>query len=265
MSEKGPEFSQNEEKSRRVEINTPLDFAELFEFLANSGLENWANREDFERELEQSGLEKEDIALATKFMMCLATVNQLVFQDRAELIFSTNKEKSENFVQYLPEKKEIDQDESYWINVKFFGQTIREIVGENRTVFLDEAGHLIKSEEEAPPVSLEELLLGIAVHEVRHRLQKKKGIKLIGPSSKVFFEGNQIDDEFINLQSSFISGQKKKLKSRGDVKEGLLERKTGSEELDAVIIEKIAVSRLYHRKTSLEQLRQLISIEPEDK
>ena len=252
------EFSKNEKGSEpEIETGKQMDARELFEFLANSGLENWANREDFEKELEPSGLEKEDIALATKFMMCLATVNQLVFQDRVELIFNTSKEKSGNFIQYLPEKE--GQSEAYWINVNYFGETIKEILKENRTVFLDENGQLIKNKKKAPPVSFEELLLGIAAHEARHRLQKKRKINMIGLGSKVVCDGEYIDEDLIKLQAGFLKGLRKKKKGE----EKWVERQTGHEELDAVIIEKMAVSRLHHKKTSLEQLGQLVTIEPE--
>ncbi len=195
-------------------------------------------------------------------MACLATVNGLVFNDNIKLIFDTSKKEPENFIQYTPEKKGRHR-ENYLINVGYFGKTIKKQLEEGRRIFLDENGNLIKNGEEAPLVSFEELLFGIAIHEVRHRIQEKRNIKLIGQGDKVFFDGNYINDEFIDLQSSFVDSLRKRFKKEGGLEEGLPERKTGNGELDAIIIEKMAVSRLHHRKTNLEQLKQIVITEPE--
>ncbi|MDO8486177.1 MAG: hypothetical protein Q7S77_00555 [Candidatus Staskawiczbacteria bacterium] len=261
MNEKGPELGQNEEKNENTE-EKKFNSKELFDYLINFGFENWKNKPDFERELEQAGVEKENVELAEKMMTCITLVNKLVFQDQVELAFSASKEKTGNFIQYIPEKEK--QNEAYWINVDYFGDTIREIIKENRKVFLDENGKLLKlkDEKEAHSVSFEELILGIAIHEVRHRLQYKRDIKMIGRGDKVLCDGIYIDDEFINLQDSFIKGQKFKRKKDHDTHKEFYDRKKSKEEIDAVIVEKIAVSRLHHKQTSLEQLKELVTIEP---
>jgi hypothetical protein len=258
MREGEPNPNNEQNHREKVEINEPLESKELFDLLASAGLKGF--RPEFIQELEESGAEKEDVDLATKFMACLAVVNRLVFNDKVELVFSTGEKEPENFVQYSP-KKEGKYDENYWISVKHFGKVIRMQMGENREVFLDENGCLTR--KGAPVVSLEENLLGIAVHEVRHRLQHKSGIKLIGRGDKVICDGVPVDDEFITLQANFMNSQRKKLKESGVLDESSLERKADKKELDAIIIEKMAVSRLHNRKISLEQLKQIAMIEPE--
>jgi len=257
MSIENPSERRPEEE-KKIEMDTPLESRELFELLANAGSKGF--RPEFAGELEQSGTEKEDVELAIKFMGCLAVVNKLVFGDKIELIFSTSKEKQENLVQYTP-KKEGQYEENYWINIKAFGETIRKIISENREVFLDE-NDCLTEKGEAPAASFEELLLGIALHEVRHRLQFKRNQRTIGRGDRVVIGESHIDDKFIDLQASFMDSQRRKLKEQG-VEGGLLDRKADKKELDAIIIEKIAVSRLHHRKTSLEQLKQLATIESE--
>ena len=257
MSVENPSEGRLEEE-KQIEMGEPLESKELFDLLTNAGLKGF--KPEFVQELGESGTEKEDVDLAIKFMACLTAVNGLVFNDRVELIFNTGEEEPENFIQYSP-KREGEYDENYWISIGHFGKIVRKQMGENHRVFLDKNSHLIKYEEDAPPVLLEELLLGIAVHEVRHRLQEKKQISMIGGKDKVILDGNYIDPNFIKLQASFIKGLRGKSKKAMDA--GLLERKTGNRELDAVIVEKVAVSRLHHRRTSLEQLKQLATIEPE--
>lgn len=259
MREGEPNPNNEQSHKEKVETNEPLDAKEFFDLLANAGLRGF--KPEFIRELEESGTEKEDVDLATKFMACVAMVNGLIFNDKVEMVFSTGEKEPENFIQYSP-KKEEEYDENYWISVKHFGKVIRMQMGENREVFLDENGRLTR--KGAPVVSLEETLLGIAVHEVRHRLQHKSGIKLIGRGDKVICDGVPVDDEFITLQANFMNSQRKKLKESGVLDKSLLELKADKKELDAIIIEKMAVSRLHHRKTSLEQLKKIVTIEPEE-
>lgn len=258
MREGEPNPNDEQNHREKAEINEPLEAKELFEWLANTGLKGF--KPEFAYELEKSGAEKEDVDLAIRFMACLAVVNGLIFNDRVKLIFNISEEQPENFIQYTPKKKG-QYNDNYLISVRYFGKAIRKQLGENREVFLDGNGCLTR--KGAPIVSLEETLLGITVHEVRHRLQHKSSIKMIGRGDKVICDGNPVDDEFIALQASFMDSQRKKLLKGEILDEGLLERKADSKELDAIIIEKMAVSRLHHRKTSLEQLKQIVTIEPE--
>lgn len=255
MGEKPREGISEEEKK---EMDEPLESKELFDLLVDASLKGF--RPELIQELEETGAEKENVDLAVRFMACLAVVNRLVFNDKVDLIFSTGENEPENFIQYTP-KKEGRYDENYWISIRHFGKVIKKQMEENRRVFLDENGQLIIRKEDAPPVSQEELLLGIAIHEVRHRLQEREEISMIGAKDKVMLDGNYIDEDFLKLQASFVGGLKKKYEE--SLEEGLLERKTGNKELDAIIVEKISASRLHHRKTSLEQLKRLATIEPE--
>lgn len=214
MREAEPNISQEKE---------PLDAKSLFDMIIDIG--HSKSQEEIRDKLEKEGAERESAEFAIKMMTCLGAVNYFTFGDKVNMEFRTEgKEKPANIIEYIPASE--TEKEKYSISVDYFYKTIKYILdNKKRHILLDANGEMIDNPD---AVSEQELLLGIAVHEARHRLQKTRNVKMFPRDEN--FSAESIDE------------------------------KSGVEESDAIMVERLALGRIHYQNTSIEDLCDLIKI-----
>ncbi len=206
------------------------------------------------RELKDKGRTEEDIETALHLMACIVTLDLGLFPQKDRVLsldFVARKHKFGRIADYRSKGK--CQEEGYTVFAEDISRNINNPVW--KVLRVDSAGRILDDYADAPMASFEARMIGIAAHEVRHRLQRHRRVRMFSPR-----DIDACGDEFLR---TFIEFASKELER--DKQLYLEEKKSGAFirsmtrpcELDARIIEELVVSKI-HDNITLKELHRLL-------
>jgi hypothetical protein len=211
------------------------------------------NPEKMKEGLLEKGLKEEDIDSALRLMACMATVQQAGFDgEQVTLEFVSKKyQPNQDFAAaYFPKK------DSYGIFVPDLHEGISNHLKEVTVKLVDKDGKFIK---DAPLLTMEEWMLGTAVHEVRHRLQEQTDFKMFSPEDASSMQNKQLKQIIIFVERLFeITKEDLEKAGRG---EKIIEDRTSQEEFDSNVVEFLTRNKI-HNGTTLKEFFDLVKIQP---
>lgn len=126
--------------------------------------------------LEGKGLEKEDVEMSVRLHQYISKLNNLVFGDKVPVIYISNVREKIRDAVYLPPEE--GRPECYGIYPRGMKEKIEKQV---KNLFFDKDGKLKVGsktpQNEGRGITIDEFLISIAAHEVRHRVQRMHGFK----------------------------------------------------------------------------------------
>jgi len=130
---------------------------------------------EIKKSLLEKGFEQEDVELSVQLADDISKIDSLVFSDGIPISYADSF--SEHTAQYHPGSEEENQSELYIIYAK--GMSGKIAKGKNIFQFNKNGKLILKNSEgeEGIEITSEELLFGVAAHEVRHRVQKSSDFK----------------------------------------------------------------------------------------
>lgn len=176
------------------------------------------------KELRERGVSEEEIEMATNLMCAISYFDSIFFEKGIEMSFSLNYD-PDNYAGYHTKESEEDQ-EAYLIFIKNLREKIQN--RNNRVVSFDSSGKLNFLDEK-----IEEFMLGLAAHEVRHRLQgndeQEETIKLFDRNKKY----PEAINNFVKFKRLYFIERAKEM-GEEDIKD-----KLSDHEFDAQVVESI--------------------------
>lgn len=231
---------------------------EIFDLIQYNEFKKVKDPEKLKKELLENEMKEEDIDLAFKLMVCVGAVDQTAFWDGAiplEFIHSKSKQNEDFFAGYdSPDK---NPSESYVVFVEGFHEAMKKNLA-RKMVLVGEDGKFIK---DAPLPTEEEFFLGVAIHEVRHRLQRQEGFKL--------FSAKDIPNLKNPLKkiAIYIRELKKasvEVEQEGKNRESVIAYYEDPIEFDSSFVEYLARHRIHHG-IALREFFDLVKVQPEYK
>ena len=128
-------------------------------------------KENLKNELLQEGLKAEDIAISISLAENIRELDFLVFGKNIPIVFADFECEQDKEIKAFYAPRARKQKESYIIYVPKMKECL-----EGAHFYFDEQGKLT-NEKTDKPITVPELLVQIAAHEVRHRFQQKLEIK----------------------------------------------------------------------------------------
>ena len=202
-------------------------------------LQSW---EETKKELEKRGIEKENIKIAFEIAERIKTLDRIIFPEKPRpFCFVLKESHPGQSATYGPDKAD-DEERSY------------SIILENLSKNLIEEKMVVRGRK----YTWEELLMALAAHEVRHRLQFNSSIRRFSPEA-----ANSVDDRFlrdvIRLVGLEFNRKRQILNERGATKE-YIEHVLDPLEFDAEVIEK-TVAHKVHEKAPLDEIISTIQMQ----
>ena len=202
----------------------------------------------------ERGMKEEDVNLALELMACIGAVNFLAFGKRDVLLeFRTKKGSNQDLLAGYNRAEE-KQPESFLVYVKDLFKDVSEQLAQKfyslRNV----------NNENRPNKTKEELFLGVAVHEVRHRLQKQSGFKMFS-IDEISSEKDETIRKVLTYTRNLFEEEEKRFRkeNRG---EKVVRNRISPEEFDASATEYLAHNKL-HEGMNLENFMLLVRSQPE--
>jgi|GEM_PF-2723595 len=192
-------------------------------------------------ELENRKVPKADTEMALTLMGCIAAVNHRFFSGVPVLFRFSSKRSSQGFLaEFNPFTRR--QREGYSVYAEDLAQLIKERTAYERVMALDERGCLLYDYEMAPRPSLEEVLMGIGLHEVRHRLFHHNQVSRItlGYAKE---KGDLELETAIRLNRSVVKSKKELYRNEGR-STYFIRRRSGWDELGAMVVEDLAILKM---------------------
>lgn len=146
-------------------------------------------------------------------------------------------------------------DDSYEIFVPELYERLIGNEGHARDPRFSETGDLL---EVKTPFSIEEVAFGVAAHEVRHRIQEKKGLRLFKEDSR---STNSRLQRIIYFEAAYFQIARKHLLEQGTSLESI-ETRLGPLEFDSKVIELFVMNCAKELNTT-ETMRDIILLQPD--
>lgn len=258
--EEKTEIEANFEKNKEIVLKKTRTSPEIFDILLKEGIASLpADRDEskIKQEWKEKGATEGDINTALQMMMCIHGLNCFVFGDTVPLNFVRKGSENVPDLAYIPPDEH--GKEGYQVIVNGFSKKFEHEI-EARHIKIEKNGKPIKYESR-PTVSHEELFIGMAVHELRHRAQNQGKIKMFSPEDDLIYNGASYKSLF-QLWKFYFQELRNILRKEGK-SEKHIEDKTCQEEFDADLVEDFAIAKIHYEGISFEQLRKLINIQPE--
>jgi len=229
-----------------------MNAVEIFQFFQSKGCSRLDSPKTRKGPLPKRR-KKEDMELALELMACIAAIDEGVFPsfNHVKFRFMSRKSKENNVAEYCwPSEK---SRESYDVFVQGLEEEILNEMRSHRLILIDEEGAMDYSCDMTP----EQYAIGVAVHEVRHRQQKRtKGFRMFSKKDLARADGQL--KHFIRLTEILFKTRFKCFEEQGVSAIG---RKLSPIEFDAQLIE-FLVQDLIHRGTSPKALLELVRLQP---
>jgi len=199
------------------------------------------------KQLIEHGMESDDINSAFELMACITGINKIIF-DENEIPLTFVPEESYTVAGYCSLSK--NPNESYQVFVKNCGKILEDRAG----ILLDEVGN-----QQNFSLTQKEILLRVAIHEVRHRLQYQKGFKFLSVEN-ISDERNVLLKGYMNYFKNSLEIAKKLYRKKGETEE-MIKEKINSLEFDSEVIANFAINEI-RKGISLEDLIKIIQHQP---
>lgn len=206
------------------------------------------------QELSEKDQSAEDIELAIELMACIGAIDKAAFGKRDILLefFVTQDESNEDlFACYCSPKD--NPRESYGVWVGGLYQGITKQLRHEKLILPD------CPIKKAPLATKEEFLLGVGVHEVRHRLQYHKRVEMFVSSDTEHFKEPM--RKVCRWIRELLSSRKRIEAPTKKDPQRFLAYCDNPDEFDANVVQDFACQRL-HQGISLEEFFALVMLEP---
>ncbi|MFH1423614.1 MAG: hypothetical protein ABIG29_01480 [Candidatus Nealsonbacteria bacterium] len=207
--------------------------------------------------LKQAGFKKEDIKAVLRLLPYLGALDELVFPESPITIgFSTSKNRFEHFAGYHPGK---NAEVKYSIFVNGLAGRLQE-EKERRGLWVPDIktkpGHKKQSKLLKP--TWEELLVPMAAHEVRHRVQNECLCKKFSPlkSAKL------IKDDLLRaivIFEGYVLEENEKTWTKENKPKAFIKERMERTEFDASVIERLVAVKI-HGKNAYSLREEIVSI-----
>lgn len=203
------------------------------------------------KELKEKGAKTEDIRVALAMLVCLEALDRLVFPENpATINFSIRKHRFGYPIVYHPNKDTETRYSIYLDGIAGFFQEEKKGGG----LYIP-----MGSKNQFRPIkpTLKELLVHIAAHEVRHRVQHDCFLKKFSPRS-----ANLIRDGLLKLIIEFeglVFEESRKIYIRENRSKAYIKDRTNRKEFDASVIERL-VAKMIHRKNAYSLREEIVSV-----
>jgi hypothetical protein len=186
-------------------------------------------------------LDKNDLALAISLAWHLSNLDAIIFPNNsAIIIFESVNPKSRSTILY--HSPAIDGKEFYKIFIAGMSHDLDLKMNKRRIFVREDSSYKWPLREEDPVPNKEQLNFGIALHEIRHRMQYnlRGTLKLFGPDSKV--SNNQLLNVVLKLNKEQFRKMPESLRNKGRDNR-YIEKRTAITEFDAQVIEDYAYNQ----------------------
>ena len=201
------------------------------------------------KELRNRGRTNEEIETAIKIACCISYFDSLFFDDGISINFVSREAEDDQFAAYShPSMAKDVVEEGYFVYAKNLPSKINSDGCKINSFSMN--GKLSRLE-----ASKEEFLIRIAVHEIRHRLQYNKRIKLFLRNKSY----RKPIDYSIRFYKSVYEYQKE-MYEKEEKSEDYIAKKLSDTEFDAEIIESVFLDKL-HKGKGLKELCQIVKME----
>lgn len=253
---KNPEQPNKGEKNwqESFENNAEIYTArEIFDLIQANEF-NEFEKEKIRKNLTEFGQKEEDIDLAVKLMACISAVQKAAFDgEQIELQFMPMKRP--DAIAGYRSKNDENPKEAYAVYVEGLHETTSDWLKKTKLTLFDREGKPNKNE---PIITTEEDLLGVAIHEVRHRFQYQDGFRIFSPEA-----ASAIDNQLRQIMLFTVSyfDKLKKIREKGCKKGGEIVRGINPSEFDSFVIEILANNKI-HEGLTLRDFFDLVKIQP---
>lgn len=225
-----------------MEITKEFELDELIEIVSNEVKQNSSGMDTLIQFLEKD-FSKDDIDLAIRLNSMIAFIDYIVMGEN----------KFQSMVYYSKDKSHIacyfDEKKGYAVFLK----KINLLKNFGEINLFDEKGGLSNA-----PCTINEAIISIAIHEVRHRLQKMKMVKIFTPKK---LTGNKRINSFIKFRKLIFKYEKRAfIKERR--KRRVIKKLLCDIEFDAYLIQDIYLAEIAGNVINLEKLYEIIFLEP---
>ena len=198
----------------------------------------------------EKGIEDKDIRAAIDLMACIASLDEGTgIKGDLSLKFSVAPNEFGDIAGCL------NDEEGYAVDVRGISDNIFESI--HRIPGVDNEGNPIGSYDDWEKPTMAELLISVAAHEVRHRLQQH-GLPMIN-AEKIKDYDDSLFKDIAEHVSSLLEEEERQYKKENRSAE-YIERKTSPLELDARVIEMMTLIKL-HSGTTKEDLQRLLKFQ----
>lgn len=229
-----------------------MNAVEIFRFFQNKGYSRLDSPQTRKGPLPKRR-NKEDAELALELMACIAAVDEGVFPsiNHIKFRFMAGKGREDDVAAYCwPSEK---SRESYDVFVQGLEEKILDETQHRRLILIDQEGRMDYSCD----MALEQYSIGVAVHEVRHRLQKQeKGFRIFSKENLARADGQL--KHFIRFTEIIFKTRLECLKDQG---KPIVARRFSPIEFDAQLIEFLAHD-LVCRGASPKAILELVRLQP---
>jgi hypothetical protein len=233
-----------------MRMNRVLTAGEIFQLFQNKGYSK-LNPEKIRKRLLARKQKEEDIELSLKLMACIAVFNEEVFHSSNDVIFGFVPKKSKHgfMAGCLSGPRH-----GYEVFVEGLLEMVEHETQKIKLFLLSAEGEL----DHSLLMSQEQFFVSVAVHEVRHEVQKSKGFRMFRPEHFEATEGQV--KHFIRLMKMIQELDKELYEKQGKSKR-FISQKMSPREFDARFIESLSRDRVY-RGISMEDLIGLARLQP---
>lgn len=215
------------------------------------------NFRDIRKKLREKGMKEEDIEKALELEVRIGILDREVFPENpAPLELIADRGVKNNLAMYIPYVPRTKQ-ECYVIFVKILSENLRLLKREIKLITYNRAGK-IPEFSRAPSYTWEELLLSLAAHEVRHRIQYNLSIRQFSPQDAPLVD-DRLLKHIIMLNEAEFRQRKKIYRSKENRSEGYIREKLSAEEFDASVVGMLVAHKV-HRKDFSEAFEEIVSI-----
>lgn len=213
-------------------LNRNSIVSESFFEIVNSGL-SIIEPESVRKRLKERKMNKNDIETALKLMSCIVFFDsQFFFRRSTSFKFIPEKDKRGFLAAYCCRTKR--QKEGYCI----FVEGLHREINFCNSMILNKEGILVTRRI---GMFFDWRIIAVAIHEVRHRLQKNRRVSLFSNDC----QNNHMISFYLNLFCSIYREKEKRFLKIGRP-ESFIKKYFGPEEVDARVVEEIIMSEIYN-------------------
>jgi len=196
---------------------------------------------EIRRDLKKKGASREDIEIALELMVRISSLDELVFsKDESCLITLVPTRKHVYGFPAAYSRANGDEEETYLIFVNGIADFLKKEKSQKKMVITKEKG---RNRLKLVPPTWDGLLVPMAAHEVRHRVQRKLKVKKFSPKAKPFDEVLKWTIEFYTIEFE----ERKKIYIEEGKSQRYIKDRINPREFDASVIESFVASRIRGR------------------
>ena len=191
------------------------------------------------------GLTEEELKITERFSNTIERLDKIVFPENPIEVFvlqCSPLDEAKRF-QYCPKAPNFISNYRGELYLIFGGKLPQRIEEEkNKSIMLFKDSELSKNIYQLPKFSLEEVLIGLSVHEIRHRFQYHNKNKILSPR-----DVERINDPYLKRLFRYVSLLCEQISPNSFDKE-----------FDAAVVEHIVVELWHEGERSLERIAKII-------